>query len=269
MQIAFFHISTDRHRCGTTAPCTSQAQAKTSVCTAQEDSATSECDATDASQAAAKERARTHGVVLISIAALFGVPRLRGLGSARHNRRLKAELRAVAPPPSTSTQLLFQEEEDDEQEIDSPVRSQTSLIKCKRVSSVMQQRAHYLIVDGHSIIFGWPELRKLHARRSSLAREALIKQLRDYQDWTGVRVVVVFDGKGTKSSATSEPCDVQIFYSRSGQSADAIIERLASKYAKRYQLMVATSDSMEAETVLACGAEWISPEALRGLLSRK
>jgi hypothetical protein len=87
MQIAFFHISTDRHRCGTTAPCTSQAQAKTSVCTAQEDSATGECDATDASQAAAKERARTHGVVLISIAALFGVPRLRGLGSARHNRR--------------------------------------------------------------------------------------------------------------------------------------------------------------------------------------
>jgi predicted RNA-binding protein with PIN domain len=30
---------------------------------------------------------------------------------------------------------------------------------------------------------------------------------------------------------------------------------------------VATSDSMEAETVLACGAEWISPEGLRDLLS--
>jgi len=29
---------------------------------------------------------------------------------------------------------------------------------------------------------------------------------------------------------------------------------------------VATSDSMEGETVEACGAEWISPEALRGLL---
>jgi hypothetical protein len=43
----------------------------------------------------------------------------------------------------------------------------------------MQSRARYLIVDGHSIIFGWPELRKLHARRSSLAREALLKQLRD------------------------------------------------------------------------------------------
>jgi predicted RNA-binding protein with PIN domain len=131
----------------------------------------------------------------------------------------------------------------------------------------MQSRARYLIVDGHSVIFAWPELRKLHARRSSLAREALLKQLRDYQDWTGVHVVVVFDGKGKNVEATSEPADVQIFYSRTGQSADAIIERLASKYAKQYELVVATSDSMVAETVNACGADWTSPEGLRALLA--
>jgi predicted RNA-binding protein with PIN domain len=131
----------------------------------------------------------------------------------------------------------------------------------------MQSRARYLIVDGHSIIFAWPELRKLHARRSSLAREALLKQLRDYQDWTGVRVVAVFDGKGKKAEATSDPAEVQVFYSRSGQSADAIIERLASKYAKKYELVVATSDSMEAETVHACGAETTSPDGLRALLA--
>jgi predicted RNA-binding protein with PIN domain len=129
----------------------------------------------------------------------------------------------------------------------------------------MQPRARYLIVDGHSVIFAWPELCKLQARRSSSAREALIKRLRDYQDWTGVRVVVVFDGKGTKVDVSSDPGEVQIFYSRRGQSADAIIERLASKYARDYELMVATSDMMEAETVQACGAEWISPEGLRGL----
>ena len=131
----------------------------------------------------------------------------------------------------------------------------------------MQSRARYLIVDGHSVIFAWPELRKVHARRSSVAREALLKQLRDYQDWTGVHVVVVFDGKGKKVDAISDPTEVQVFYSRSGQSADAIIERLASKYAERFEIMVATSDSMEAETVRACGAESISPEGLRGLLS--
>ena|SRR5215467_13603257 len=135
------------------------------------------------------------------------------------------------------------------------------------IDYVMQPRARYLIVDGHSVIFAWPELRRLHARRSSLAREALIKQLRDYQDWTGVRVVIVFDGRGPKVEASSDPGEVQIFYSRTGQTADAIIERLASKYAKRFELMVATCDSMEAETVQACGAESISSEALRGLIA--
>src|SRR2546426_9475696 len=132
--------------------------------------------------------------------------------------------------------------------------------------SPMPERTRYLIVDGHSIIFAWFELRQLHARRSSLAREALVKQLRDYQDWTGVRVIVVFDGKGTKISATFEPGDVQIFYSRSGQTADAIIERLATKYAGKFDLTVATSDSMERQTAHASGAECISPEALRGLV---
>ena len=131
----------------------------------------------------------------------------------------------------------------------------------------MQSRARYLIVDGHSIIFAWPELRKIHARQSSLAREALLKQLRDYQDWTGVRVVAVFDGKGKRVDATADPSEVQVFYSRGGQSADAIIERLASKYAKEHELMVATSDSLEAETVHACGAELISPDGLRRLIA--
>ena len=130
----------------------------------------------------------------------------------------------------------------------------------------MRQRARYLIVDGHSIIFAWSDLRKLQERRPSLAREALIKQLRDYQDWSGVRVVIVFDGKGPAVTAQSDPADVQIFYSRRGQTADTIIERLASKYAARFDLIVATSDFMEQQTASACGAECMSPETLRKLI---
>jgi uncharacterized protein len=126
--------------------------------------------------------------------------------------------------------------------------------------------AQYLLVDGHSIIFAWPKLRRLHARRPYLARDALIKELRHYQDWTGVHVAVVFDGRGERVSAQSDPHDVQIFYARRGQSADAIIERLASKYASRFEITVATSDSLEMETVNACGALCLSPDGLRKLL---
>ncbi len=127
-------------------------------------------------------------------------------------------------------------------------------------------RAQYLIVDGHSVIFAWPELRTLHNRRNSLARDALVKKLRDYQDWTGVSVAVVFDGKGSAVSVSSHPGEIQIFYSAEGQTADSIIERLASKYAPRFDLLVATSDFLEQETASACGAECISAEALRWLL---
>lgn len=127
-------------------------------------------------------------------------------------------------------------------------------------------RPEYLLVDGHSIIFAWPELRVLHARRTSLARDALVKQLRDYQDWSGVRVVVVFDGRGPTVSHQAEPGEIQIFYSRVGQTADTIIERLASKYAARFRLVVATGDYLEEETAAASGAETVSPDGLRALL---
>ena len=128
-------------------------------------------------------------------------------------------------------------------------------------------RLDYLIVDGHSIIFAWPELHKLHQRRTSLAREALVKKLRDYQDWTGVRTVVVFDGKGSKISETSEPGEIQIFYSRAGQSADSVIERLVSNYASQFRVTVATNDYLEEQTASAFGADCISAEGLRGLLA--
>jgi predicted RNA-binding protein with PIN domain len=127
-------------------------------------------------------------------------------------------------------------------------------------------RPQYLLVDGHSIIFAWPELRRLHDQRTSLARDALIRQLRDFQDWSGTHVVVVFDGRGPTVSQQTEPGEIQVFYYRVGQTADSIIERLASKYAERFQLMVATGDYLEQETASASGAETLSPEGLRDLL---
>ncbi|MEY2539955.1 MAG: uncharacterized protein QOG67_3695 [Verrucomicrobiota bacterium] len=130
----------------------------------------------------------------------------------------------------------------------------------------MKERERYLIVDGHSVIFSWPELRKLHDRRTALGREALTRKLRDYQDWSGVRVVVVFDGKGPSVNTIADVHEVQIFYSRKGQSADAIIERLTAKYAERFDVVVATSDLLEQQTVSSFGATCISPEILREVL---
>ena len=81
-----------------------------------------------------------------------------------------------------------------------------------------------------------------------------------------MNVAVVFDGSGANLTTQADPHDVQVFYAPRGQSADAIIERLASKYSSRFDITVATSDSLVKETVNASGAAFISPETLLGLL---
>lgn len=123
-----------------------------------------------------------------------------------------------------------------------------------------------LIVDGHSVIFAWPEIRKLHTQRTALAREAVVKMLTEYQDSSGVHVVAVFDGKGAKTTEATEPGGIQIFYSGVDQTADDIVERLVAKYASENEITVATSDLLEQQTVNTFGATAISAEALRSLL---
>lgn len=112
----------------------------------------------------------------------------------------------------------------------------------------------YLLVDAHSVIFAWPELRALHSRRSSLARDELIKRLTFYQDVSDYRVVAVFDGQGSKHSASQTASGIQVFYSSAQSTADSIIERLAAKYGSHYDMTVVTNDHMEQQTATTFGA---------------
>ena len=124
----------------------------------------------------------------------------------------------------------------------------------------------YLLVDAHSAIFSWPEFRELHMRNGLAAREELTRRLTAYQDATGVRVVVVFDGKGERSNSDTAPGGIQVFYSGGGKSADCIIERLAAKYAAEHEITAATNDRLVQQTVITFGGLAISVDALRALL---
>ena len=120
----------------------------------------------------------------------------------------------------------------------------------------------YLLVDAHSVIFAWPELRSLHAKRMSLAREELIKRLTHYQDVSEYRVVAVFDGQGPKNSASSVTGGIQVFYSSTQHTADSIIERLVAKYGQEHDLTVVTNDHLEQQTATTFGAIAIPVESL-------
>jgi predicted RNA-binding protein with PIN domain len=125
----------------------------------------------------------------------------------------------------------------------------------------------YLLVDGHSVIHAWPELLREHriAARRHLARTELLKRLRHLQDMSGMQVVVVFDGAKQGTNEEREPQGLQIIYADPGTTADTIIERLVARYSKERPMRVASADGMVRETILSLGAEWFSPEILRGM----
>jgi predicted RNA-binding protein with PIN domain len=119
-----------------------------------------------------------------------------------------------------------------------------------------------LLVDGHSVIFAWPDLAEIHRRNTASARENLVRRLTGLQDSTEWEVAVVFDGRGAKASSDSVPHGIAVFYSKSGQTADEIIERLAAKYSATCEVTVATDDHMERTTVEALGGMSMSTEQL-------
>lgn len=119
-----------------------------------------------------------------------------------------------------------------------------------------------LLVDGHSVIFAWPDLAEIHQRNTAAARENLVRRLTALQDSSEWEVAVVFDGRGAKASSDSEPHGIAVFYSKSGQTADEIIERLAAKYSATCDVTVATDDHMERTTVEALGGISISTDQL-------
>ena len=122
----------------------------------------------------------------------------------------------------------------------------------------------FLLIDAHNVIFARPDLAARHRRNAASAREELVRLLERYQDASGVRVVVVFDGGSQAKAAAnlSAPAGVQVFYPQSGQTADAIIERLVVKYAATHRLTVATNDNLIRTAAVAAGAATLDAETL-------
>ena len=136
------------------------------------------------------------------------------------------------------------------------------------MASSEDELPRYLIVDGHSMIFAWQELREIHESNTRAAREELIRRMTSYQDVTGEQVVLVFDGKGKTATPDHEEGGIQVFYSPAGSTADQIIERLTGKYAQVRQLTIASRDRGVLDTCASFGANTISAKALEELLER-
>ncbi len=113
-----------------------------------------------------------------------------------------------------------------------------------------------ILVDGYSLLHRWPELAAGKARHSAAARQELIRMLTLYQDASGTPITIVFDGAGGSVPATLRPAttaQVEVLYSKSGQSADQVIERVAHRFRDYGEVLAVTDDHAERETVLSLG----------------
>jgi len=120
----------------------------------------------------------------------------------------------------------------------------------------------YLLVDGHSVIHSWAELRSLHARQPGQARRDLIRQMSSLHDSGRWRITLVFDGRGGGREET--PADsLAVLYAAADQTADSIIERIVQAHAGRGEIGVVTADHAEITAVESLGAFGFTPEWLR------
>ena len=123
----------------------------------------------------------------------------------------------------------------------------------------------YLIVDGYNIIFAWEELAEQARTDLDAARRQLCDIMSSYAGFTKCRTVVVFDGykqKGNPGEKTQFH-NIQVVYTKEGETADAYIESLVYETGGSYAVRVATSDALVQLSSFHSGALRVSARELK------
>ncbi len=116
-----------------------------------------------------------------------------------------------------------------------------------------------LIVDGHSAIHATDWLLDIHTDHHESGREALVRELTQLQQMTDFYVVIVFDGKGhTRGKQGGNEKEALVMYSRTNETADRVIERIAVQQAQKHDVQVASNDRMVLDSCSVSGAHVMS-----------
>ena len=112
--------------------------------------------------------------------------------------------------------------------------------------TIRTPRQKCIIVDGYNIIFAWEALARQAETDLDAARRQLCDSLSSFAGFRKCRLVVVFDGykrKGNPGEKTQYH-NIQVVYTREGETADRYIEELAAEIGNSYAVHVATSDGL-------------------------
>ena len=131
--------------------------------------------------------------------------------------------------------------------------------------TIRPPKQKYIIVDGYNIIFAWDSLAEIAKNDLEAARRSLLDALSSYAGFTKCRLVVVFDGYKQKGNPgeKSQFHNIQVVYTKEGETGDAYIEALVAQIGNNYNIRVATSDSLVQLSSLRSGVLRMSARELR------
>ena len=122
-----------------------------------------------------------------------------------------------------------------------------------------------IIVDGYNVIFAWEDLAETAKSDLEAARRQLLDALSSYAGFKKHRIIVVFDGWRQKGNPgeKSRFHNLQVVYTKEGETGDAYIESLVAQIGRNYAVRVATSDALIQVASLRSGVLRMSARELR------
>ncbi|MEN8077062.1 NYN domain-containing protein [Clostridioides difficile] len=119
----------------------------------------------------------------------------------------------------------------------------------------------FIFIDGYNVINSWSNLKKEKDISLDSARQKLIDILHNYGAIQQCKIMLVFDGyrvAGNLENKYVHNKNLTIVFTKSGETADAYIEREIHNIGRRFEVSVVTSDSLEQQTIFQRGASRIS-----------
>lgn len=113
-----------------------------------------------------------------------------------------------------------------------------------------------LIVDGYNLIYEADRYKKWREENLELARVKLIEDLATLKTASDYDIILVFDAAKTNAKGRNhaEILGIDVWFTRAGETADQMIERLAVKGGYDGDIVVATSDYLQQRIVFKSGA---------------
>lgn len=131
-------------------------------------------------------------------------------------------------------------------------------------ASPTRGKEQYLLVDGYNIIFAWDELKELAKINLDSARTRLMDMLCNYQGYKKMKLILVFDAYKVSGGQGSvlQYHNIHVIYTKEAETADQYIEKTVNEIGQKYDVTVATSDSLEQMIIFGSGARRLSAKGL-------